>query len=134
MRDKSASIWPLLGLRMVSYTGKCDEPLGQLGRGNTRFEVAFTRTAAGHVRSYRKLEQQIILNTIDEPLRHEPTTETRNRKGLSENELADWELRVQDFRVFYDVVVEDERRVVKIKAVGHKEHNVLRIGDREVQL
>ena len=59
-------------------------------------------------------------------------TETRNR--LSESDLSDWELRVQDFRVFYDVVVEDEWRVVKVKAVGHKQHGVLRIGDREVQL
>jgi mRNA-degrading endonuclease RelE of RelBE toxin-antitoxin system len=43
-------------------------------------------------------------------------------------------MRVGDFRVFYDVVIEDDRGIVKIKAVGHKEHNVLRIGDREVQL
>ena len=99
-----------------------------------RFEIAFTGTAAGHVRSYRKFEQRIILDAINEQLSHEPTTETRNRKRLCESELSDWELRVQDFRVFYDVIVEDELRVVKIKAVGHKEHGVLRIGDREVQL
>ena len=74
-----------------------------------KFEIAFTRTAAGHVRSYRKFDQRIILDAIDEQLTHEPTTETRNRKRLSESELSDWELRVQDFRVFYDVVVEDER-------------------------
>jgi mRNA-degrading endonuclease RelE of RelBE toxin-antitoxin system len=97
------------------------------------FEIAFTRTAAEHLRSYRKYDQRMILDAIDEQLSHEPATETRNRKPLSASELSDWELRVQDFRVFYDVVVEDEQRVVKIKAVGHKEHGVLRIGDREVQ-
>lgn len=43
-------------------------------------------------------------------------------------------MRVGDFRVSHDVVIEEERGVVKIKAVGHKEHNVLRIGDREVPL
>jgi len=32
-----------------------------------------------------------------------------------------------------DVVVEDERRVVEIKGVGHEEHGVSRVGDREVQ-
>jgi mRNA-degrading endonuclease RelE of RelBE toxin-antitoxin system len=53
---------------------------------------------------------------------------------LGENELSDWELRVQTFRVFYDVVTEEERQVVKIKAVGHKEHNTLFIGGKEVQL
>ena len=99
-----------------------------------KFEIAFTRTAAELVRSCRKYEQQIILDAIDEHLAHEPTTETRNRKRLGENELSDWELRVQDFRVFYDVLIEDERGLVKIKAVGHKEHGVLRIGDKEVRL
>jgi mRNA-degrading endonuclease RelE of RelBE toxin-antitoxin system len=53
---------------------------------------------------------------------------------LGENELSDWELRVQKFRVFYDVVIEEDRRTVKIKAVGHKEHNTLYIGGREVRL
>jgi mRNA-degrading endonuclease RelE of RelBE toxin-antitoxin system len=98
------------------------------------FEIALTQTAADHVRSYRKFDQRIILGAIDEHLRHQPTIETRNRKRLTESELSDWELRVQDFRVFYDVLVEGDVRVVKIKAVGHKEHGVLRIGDREVQL
>jgi mRNA-degrading endonuclease RelE of RelBE toxin-antitoxin system len=98
-----------------------------------KFEIAFTRIAAEHLRSYRRFDQRIILDAIDEQLSHEPATETRNRKPLSESELSDWELRVQDFRVFYDVVIEDKQRVVKIKAVGHKEHGVLRIGDREVQ-
>jgi hypothetical protein len=37
-------------------------------------------------------------------------------------------------RVFYDVVAEADRQVVKIKAVGHKEHNTLYIGGAEVQL
>ena len=99
-----------------------------------KFEIAFTRTAAEHVRSYRKYEQRIILDAIDEQLAQEPTTETRNRKRLGENELSDWELRVQDFRVFDDVLLEDQQHVVKIKAVGHKEHGILRIGEKEVRL
>jgi mRNA-degrading endonuclease RelE of RelBE toxin-antitoxin system len=99
-----------------------------------KFVIAFTQTAAEHVRSYRKYEQRIILDAIDEQLAHEPTTETRNRKRLGENELSDWELRVEDIRVFSDVLIEDKRGIVKIKAVGHKEHGVLRIGDKEVRL
>lgn len=99
-----------------------------------RFEIAFTRIAAEHVRSFRKFDQEIILDAIDQQLAHEPTLETRNRKRLGENELSDWELRVEDFRVFYDVAIEDERGVVKIKAVGWKRHGVLRVGDKEVPL
>ena len=77
---------------------------------------------------------RIILDAIEEQLQHEPTTETRNRKRLGTNELSDWELRVQDFRVFYDVVAEEDRRIVKVKAVGHKEHNTLYVGGKEVSL
>ena len=98
------------------------------------FEIEFTQTAANHVRTYRKFEQQIILDAIGEQLPQEATTETRNRKRLGENELSDWELRVQKFRVFYDVIHEEDRQIVKIKAVGHKEHNTLYIGGKEVQL
>ena len=98
------------------------------------FEINFTPTAASHVRAYRKFEQQIILDAIEEQLLQEPTTETRNRKQLGENEFSDWELRVDKYRVFYDVVIEGNSGIVQIKAVGHKEHNTLYIGGKEVQL
>ena len=58
------------------------------------FEIEFTRTAANHIRGYRKFEQQIILDGIEEQLRHEPNVETRNRKPLSESLLSYWELRI----------------------------------------
>lgn len=99
-----------------------------------KFEIEFTKIAADHVRVYRKFEQQVIIEAVTEQLTHEPTVETRNRKRLGENELSDWELRVQKFRVFYDLIIEEKRRVVKIKAVGHKEHNKLLIGGKEVEL
>jgi mRNA-degrading endonuclease RelE of RelBE toxin-antitoxin system len=99
-----------------------------------KFEIKFTPTAASHVRSYRKFEQQIILDGIEEQLSSEPTTQTRNRKQLGDNQLSNWELRVKKYRVFYDVVIEGDRRSVQIKAVGHKEHNTLYIGSKEVQL
>lgn len=98
------------------------------------FAVHFTPTAASHVRAYRKFEQQRILDAIAEQLQHEPMVETRNRKRLGANDMADWELRVQTYRVFYDVVTEETHQIVRIKAVGHKEHNTLYIGGREVQL
>jgi mRNA-degrading endonuclease RelE of RelBE toxin-antitoxin system len=98
------------------------------------FELNFTQTSVNHIRGFRKFEQRMILDSIEEQLRHEPTTETRNRKRLGENELSDWELRVQQFRVFYDVHIDDEKQVVKIKAVGWKEHNTLKIGGKETRL
>jgi len=98
------------------------------------FAIHFTKTAAGHIRAYRKFEQRIILDGIEAQLEHEPTTETRNKKRLGDNELSDWELRIQDFRVFYDVIAEEDCCAVKVKAVGHKEHNKLCIAGKEVQL
>ncbi len=99
-----------------------------------KFEIEFTQTAANHVRAFRKYEQQTILDSIEEQLQDQPTVEARNRKRLGSNELADWELRIGKYRVFYDVMLEDDRQVVKIKAVGHKVHNVLYVGGREVSL
>ena len=98
------------------------------------FIINFTQTAAGHVRAFTMFQQKIILDAVEEQLRHNPNVETRNRKRLGKNELSDWELRVQNFRVFYDVILVTNRRVVKIKAVGHKEHNMLYIGGKVVQL
>ena len=76
----------------------------------------------------------IILDAIESLCENEPLRETRNRKRLGENELSDWEIRVQKYRVFYDVILEEDSGIVKIKAVGHKEHNKLHIGGKEVQL
>jgi mRNA-degrading endonuclease RelE of RelBE toxin-antitoxin system len=98
------------------------------------FEINFTPIAATYVRAYRKFEQQIILDAIEEQLRYEPMTETRQRKRLGENPLSDWELRVQKYRVFYDVLIEEDPQVVQSKAVGHKDHNTLYIGGKEVDL
>lgn len=97
-----------------------------------KFEINFTSTAASHIRTYRKFEQKIILDTIDEQLSNEPTIETRNRKRLEGNDLSTWELRVDNYRVFYDVL--EDCNIVEIKAIGHKEHNILYIGGKEVEL
>jgi len=98
------------------------------------FEIDLTQRAADHIRAFRKFEQRVILDAIQEQLQHEPALGTCARKHLGENELSEWELRIQKFRVFYDIVVEGARGRVKIVAVGHKEHNTLYVGGREVKL
>jgi len=98
------------------------------------FEISLTPRAANHIRAYRKFEQRIILDAIEGQLAYEPTVETRNRKRLGENDFSSWELRVEKYRVFYDVVTEGDVRTVEVKAVGHKERNTLYIDEREVQL
>jgi mRNA-degrading endonuclease RelE of RelBE toxin-antitoxin system len=55
--------------------------------------------------------------------------ETRNRKPLEPNELADWELRIGTYRVFYDIDLTET--TVKIKAIGHKDRTVLYLRGKE---
>ena len=49
----------------------------------------------------RRYDRNTVLDKIKAQLVHTPAEETRNRKLLRENPLADWELRVGRFRVFY---------------------------------
>ncbi|MCA1991360.1 MAG: hypothetical protein LDL41_04825 [Coleofasciculus sp. S288] len=48
-------------------------------------------------------------------LRYEPTVETRNRKRTRPNSIAAWELRIAEFRVFYNV-----EEQVKLFFEGHR--------------
>ena len=80
----------------------------------------------------RKRDQRIIVNAIANQLSHQPDQTTQHRKLLEDNLLAPWELRVGDFRIFYDVDREDE--LVVIVAIGQKLHNQLRIGGEEIEL
>jgi len=65
-------------------------------------------------------------------LSNEPTVPTRNRKEMRPNLIAVWELRIGDFRVYYDV--DEEESIVYIRAVGIKEGNQVRIGGEIVEL
>lgn len=96
------------------------------------FKVELTRTAFAHLEAQRRYDRNAILDAIRGQLTHTPTVETRNRKLLRESPLADWELRVGRFRVFYDV--DAVSRVVRVLAVGVKEGNRLTLGGEEVAL
>jgi len=63
---------------------------------------------------------------------HDADKPARNRKRLEENSLAPWELRVGDFRIFYDIHLDDG--CVLIVAVGKKIRSTLWIGDEEIKL
>jgi len=57
--------------------------------------------------------------------------ETKRRKQLRPNPIAPWELRIGDYRVFYEV---PEAGVVRVLAVGDKRHNELFIRGRRVEI
>jgi mRNA-degrading endonuclease RelE of RelBE toxin-antitoxin system len=96
------------------------------------FDVEFSDIAREHLKAFRKRDQQVILDALDAQLTSQPDRPTRNRKLLEDNSLAPWELRVGDFRVFFDVHVEEAS--VVIVAIGRKVRNKLFIGGEEIQL
>ncbi len=96
------------------------------------FEIRITPEAIEDIHQFRKYDQQKIIEGIENQLTHEPTQETRNRKKLRPNEIAEWELRIGDFRVFYDI--NQESQLVKIEAVGYKTGSQLFIHGEEYQL
>ena len=82
------------------------------------FRIELTPEAIDDLESLKKFDQRRLVAAIEVQLPHEPTRETRNRKRLRPNDLAEWELRIEAFRVFYDVLAANE--VVKVVAIGLK--------------
>lgn len=58
------------------------------------FRIAFTHSALDDIQWFRKHEQKIIFDKSEEQLTHQPNVETRNRKQLRPNQVAEWELRI----------------------------------------
>jgi mRNA-degrading endonuclease RelE of RelBE toxin-antitoxin system len=93
-------------------------------QGASPFTVEFAASVADDLLALRLIDRNRVLRKIDEQLLREPTKPTRNKKvvrGLVppwEHEPPVWELRVGEFRVFYDVS-EQERHVI-VRAVRHK--------------
>jgi mRNA-degrading endonuclease RelE of RelBE toxin-antitoxin system len=82
------------------------------------YQIEFTPEALDDLTALKKNEQNEILDSIEEQLRFEPTIETRNRKRMRLNPVAEWELRIGRFRILYNV--EEEVKIVSIEAVGIK--------------
>jgi len=88
------------------------------------YEIEYAEGVADDLASLRAYERKSVLDSIEKQLRHEPTRQTRNRKILVslvpswEHVEPVWELRVGEYRVFYDV--DEGTTVVMIRAIRHK--------------
>jgi mRNA-degrading endonuclease RelE of RelBE toxin-antitoxin system len=73
------------------------------------FEVIVEETAGEDLDELRTFDRRVIEGALDEQLSNDPLVPTRNRKPLDsfvpewEHVQPIWQLRVGDFRVFYDV-------------------------------
>jgi mRNA-degrading endonuclease RelE of RelBE toxin-antitoxin system len=93
------------------------------------FHIAFSEDAERQMAALRAVDRTRIFDEIEEHLTHEPDKRTRRRKKLTDHPLADWELRVDDWRVLYDV--DSENHEVAIIVVGQKVRHKLMIEGKE---
>ena len=96
------------------------------------FEIEFSADSERQLSELAARDRRMLLDSIETHLSHEPTTPTNNRKLLRSNPVAAWELRVADFRVFYNV--ESDRILVIVVALGRKDHNRLTIDGKVIPL
>lgn len=88
------------------------------------FSLNYAAGVAQDLAGLRAFERTRILDQIEGQLTHQPTQETRNKKllpGLKApwgQELPVWELRVGDYRAFYDV--DKTEHVVTVLAIRRK--------------
>jgi len=96
------------------------------------YEIRYTSEALTDLSALRKFDRETILDQVDAYLKYEPNIETRNRKQLKPNAIADWELRLGKYRVLYDI--EEEVKIVAVQAVGVKIGSQLFIRNEKTEL
>ena len=96
------------------------------------FEIKFTPDAIEDLRWFKKVERKQIIAELESQFSYEPAFETRNRKRLRPNKLAEWELRLDRFRVFFDM--DEVNRLIQVQAVGYKRGSRLFIQGKEYEL
>ena len=88
------------------------------------YAIEYDEDVVDDLDDLRAHQRERILDEIEVQLFHQPTQQSRNRKRLPglkppwEQVEPVWELRVGEFRVFYDV--DETAGIVKIRAIRHK--------------
>ena len=88
------------------------------------YTIEYAEGVADDLADLRAYERTQILDRIEEQLTYEPTRQTRNKKILVglvppwEHVEPVWELRIGQYRVFYDV--DEAASVVVIRAIRYK--------------
>src|SRR5438045_429736 len=88
------------------------------------YEIRYARSVSKDLGDIRANDRRRILDAIESRLSREPTRPDRNRKILVglvppwEHVEPIWELRVGEYRVFYDV--DEAASSVIVRAIRHK--------------
>ena len=88
------------------------------------YEIKITALAVDELKAINVYDRRRVADAIRDQLTHLPTVTTQNRKRLDaavpafEHTPPVWELRIGEYRVFYDVDKADE--IVYVRAVRRK--------------
>jgi mRNA-degrading endonuclease RelE of RelBE toxin-antitoxin system len=96
-------------------------------------EIILAPSVEEHLVDLSARQRRVVLDGIKTYLTYEPLVETRNRKPLRPNSLAQWELRLGELRAYYRVSTGTDRRV-EVVAVGIKRREQVWIGGEKVTL
>src|SRR5689334_13393221 len=89
------------------------------------YTIEFTPEAQADLAWFTKREQNIILDGIKSNLRYEPSVITTNRHPCRDDatKVADWELRIGVYRVYYNV--DESVQIVSVERIGEKPNNIV---------
>jgi mRNA-degrading endonuclease RelE of RelBE toxin-antitoxin system len=96
------------------------------------FRIDFSPEADDHIAALTAHQRARLLDEILLQLLDQPMIETRRRKRMRPNPVAEYRLRVGDLRVYYDV--DEAEGLVLVKAVGVKVRNKVYVGGKEIEL
>jgi mRNA-degrading endonuclease RelE of RelBE toxin-antitoxin system len=74
------------------------------------YEIRYADEAAADIRALRAFDKRKILDGIETHLTYQPKVVSRSRiKAMVQPFWSQFRLRIEDFRVYYDVADEDRR-------------------------
>jgi len=83
---------------------------------SVHYEIRYANEAVHDVRQMRKFDQRKVLEGIEIHLTHQPKFVSKSRiKAMSQPFWSQYRLRVDEFRVYYDV--NDDDRIVNVLRV-----------------
>lgn len=96
------------------------------------FKLLYDKEALADLKELKSHEAAAILKAIQLHLTTQPSTETSTRKLLRPNPFFTWEMRIQPFRVFYQV--DEDSQEVRIQRIGCKVHNEVYLRGEKIDL
>jgi mRNA-degrading endonuclease RelE of RelBE toxin-antitoxin system len=88
------------------------------------YEIRYSPSVADDLGELTVYARRTVLDSVEDQLSHQPARPTKRRKILQalvppfEAEPPIWQLRVGEYRVFYDV--DEIEKIVYVRAVRHK--------------